>query len=89
MVKTVITREQPEEEGGEVQEDRESEEYQKIFLGEVPPPPLFSAYTLATSLPDPNLTTQLVHGDGEAEIAVEVSIASREGWGGVGRGGGK
>ncbi len=36
MEKTVITREQTEE-GGEMQEKSETEEYPKVFLGEVPP----------------------------------------------------
>jgi len=54
MVKTVITREQPGEEGGEVEEDREDEVYQKIFLGEVPHRPTSLAtpcYVLITTPP--------------------------------------
>lgn len=35
MSKTVITRHAPEEEGGQPHEEREEEEFPKVFVGEV------------------------------------------------------
>lgn len=35
MIKTVITRENPEEEGGEIREEKEEEDFPKVFIGEV------------------------------------------------------
>ena len=35
MVKTVITRERPDEEGDEVREEKEEEDFPKVFIGEV------------------------------------------------------